>query len=556
MVEALVRRIGTPEALIVISIFALGWAVRWWHLGTPSLWWDELVHLAFASGPDPRRVFWRVQSGIPPGAGNAGSMPLDYLLLQAWTWLVPRPSVEHLEVYYRFPSYVWSGAALVAFWAYCRRAFGRTVAITATLLLSLSVPHILYAAEARFYSLLVLVSVLNLATFTWVMEAPALPRAWIAYGIVNILFFLTGLLSLLVLPWQFGALAFRVRWADGGDGWGRRAALQFCTVAGFAGVLLWYFLGVDLGTQGRRPGWGLLRVGPLTYRALDFVTLGDPRQYAVLLLGALVAPLYCARARRSMLPVVLTLLAIELTTMPVLVQVIKWKRYYFHPRHVLLLLPGLELLAALGIVGTLGFAASWVPAHRGHVVRAVVSATAVLLVLWVRLPAVADFVQRPHVYFRRTKTDRDFKSLVQDLRLRTADYRPGEKFLLVVDRIGPGHLGNPTLARYVRWYGLEDRVVVMGAPEFASVLERLQHGCDGPCRGRPGDEVAKRLMLRAPLESASSRLQLLELGSTIGSWPGTVRDAGVLVYRGARQPAVPGSILRRPYVGMFVAEPR
>ena len=256
-----------------------------------------------------------------------------------------------------------------------------------------------------------------------------------------------------------------------------------------------------------------------------------------------------------MLPVVLTVVVIELATMPVLVWMLKWKHYYFHPRHVLFLLPGLELLAALGIVGTLGSIASWLPASRGRLARAVVCAAAAGLVLWLRLPAVADFLERPHVHFRRSKTERDFRSLARDLRVRTTSYQPGEKYLLIVDKIGPGYLGNPVLARYLRWYGIENRVVVLSATDFTSMLERLQRGCDGPCRGRPGDEVAKRLMLGGPFEASPAKLRLLGLGDAIGWWPGTVRDAGVLVYPGFRQPVLSGSTVW-PYFGMLVAEPR
>jgi hypothetical protein len=69
-------------------------------------------------------------------------------LLHFWTWLVGRPSIDQLEVYYRFPSYVWSCVTLIAFWAYVRASFGAVVAIVAAALLALSIPHVLYAVEA------------------------------------------------------------------------------------------------------------------------------------------------------------------------------------------------------------------------------------------------------------------------------------------------------------------------------------------------------------------------------------------------------------------------
>jgi hypothetical protein len=557
MVQAHVRRIGMREIAVVTAIFAVGWTVRWWHLGTPSLWWDELVHVSFALAPDPWSVFRSVRAGIPAGSGNAGAVPLDYVLLNVWTWLVGRPSVDQLEVYYRFPSYVWSCATLFAFWAYCRAAFGRVVAITATALLALSIPHVLYAVEARFYSLLMLMSVLNLATFTWVMRRPELPRAWIAYAFVSLLFFFTGLLSLLVLPWQYGALALGTLRGGGGRTWVRRLGLLVLTATCLGGALALYYAEMDLGARGIRPGAGLLRGSHLVRDALAFMTLGDPRELALYAWGALIAPWYCLRRRRDMLPVVVTLLVVEVVSIPLLVQLLQWKRYYFHPRHVLFLLPGLELLAALGLCGTIAGIVSWIPAlGRRGLERRVVGAVAVVLVLVLRLPGIRDFMARPHQYFARSKTDRDMRGLVRDLRSRTAFYRPGEKYLLIVDRIGPGNLATPTLARYLQWYSLDKRIVLLATMDMSAVIEQLQNGCGGPCRGRPGEEVAKALLLLPPFEASAAKLRLLGLKSTFGTWPGVVRDAGVLVYGGTnRHPDFAASDVWT-YLGMVVAEPR
>jgi hypothetical protein len=221
---------------------------------------------------------------------------------------------------------------------------------------------------------------------------------------------------------------------------------------------------------------------------------------------------------------------------------------------VLFLLPTIELLTALGLVGTLRAATGWLPA--GRVRRGLVAAMAVLAVGWLRLPAAAEFAVRPRVYFQRTKTERDFKRFVRDLHVRTAAYGPDDKFLLVVDRIGPGHLANPTLARYLRWYGLERRVVILSATDFPDMVERLRDGCDGPCRGLPGDEVARRLHLGPPFETHPMKLRLLGLGDAFGTWPGTVRDAGVLVYPGFRQPTNFYETMVWPYTGMYMVEPR
>jgi hypothetical protein len=403
-----------------------------------------------------------------------------------------------------------------------------------------------------------LMSVLNFASFTWVMRRPELPRAWVTYGLVNVLFFLTGLLSLLVLPWQYAALALGALGGSASRDRIRRVALPMLTAVGVVGALALYYAEVDLGVRGIRPGAGLLRAPQLVREALDFMTLGDRRELALYLWGAVVAPLYCLRLRRDMLPVVLTLLVIETVSIPLLVKVLQWKQYYFHPRHVLFLLPGLELLAALGICGTVAAAASLVPVlgRRRGMARAVITAVALVLVLGLRLPGVRGFMANPHAYFGRTKTDRDVRGLVRDLRSRTAFYGPGEKYLLIVDRIGPGYLANPTLARYLEWYSLGRRVVLLSTTDMAEIIARLQQGCDGPCRGHSGEEVARALFLLPPFEVSAAKLRLLGLKPSFGTWPGVVRDVGVLVYGGSnRNPDFASSDVW-PYIGMVVAEPR
>jgi len=557
MVQAHVRRVGMREIAAVLAILGFGWTVRWWHLGTTSLWWDEIVHLSFAAAPDPWRVVRWVQMGVPMGSGNAGAVPLDYVVLHLWTRLVGRRSVELLEAYYRFPSYVWSCATLVALWAYARVAFGRVVAVTATALLALSIPHVLYAAEARFYSLLMLMSVLNLAAFTWVLRRPELLRAWAVYAMVGILYFLTGLLGLLVLPWQYGALLLRVARAGDGRTWARRLGVPALTVVCLGAAVAVYYASMDLGARGARPGAALLTASAAARSALDFVALGDPRELALYALGAVVAPWYCLKRRRAMLPVVVTLLVVEIVTIPLLVEILQWKRYYFHPRHVLFLLPGLELLAALGVCGTVAAVVRGIPVlRRRDWSPRIVAATSVLVVLWLRLPVVQAFMEKPLGYFARTKTDRDMKGFVRDLRARTEFYGWNEKYLLIVDGIGPAYLANPTLARYLRWYSLDKRVVLLATADMSSVIERLQRDCGGPCRGRPGAEVAAALFLRPPFELSTAKLRLLGLDSGFGTWPGVVREAGVLLYRGSIRLPDLSEARTRSYVGMTLVEPR
>ena len=71
-----------------------------------------------------------------------------------------------------------------------------------------------------------------------------------------------------------------------------------------------------------------------------------------------------------------------------------------------------------------------------------------------------------------------------------------------------------------------------------------------------GPEVAKAIPLGPPFDTTAAKLRLLGLQPSFGRWPGTVRDAGVLVYSGTtRRPDFTDTRMW-PYIGMVVAEPR
>ena len=86
------------DVLPVLLVVAGGCALRFVHLGTFSLWWDEIVHVWTAQGGTVADVWTHAKQGIPPGTGNAGAVPLDYLLLHLWLRAVPAGAPELLEI--------------------------------------------------------------------------------------------------------------------------------------------------------------------------------------------------------------------------------------------------------------------------------------------------------------------------------------------------------------------------------------------------------------------------------------------------------------------------
>jgi uncharacterized membrane protein len=203
-----VRRPSVVEVATAAGIVATGAWLRWWHLGTPGLWWDELVHVATAQQGSVTAVFQAARLGVAPGAGNAGAVPLDYLLLHGFLATVPAPAAEHFERWVRTPAFVWSALTPLVLWLWARTYVGRAAALVAALLLALSVPHVLYAAEARFYALFGLATVAQLWTFSRLL-ARRTGGSWALFAAGAVLYFLIGLLGLLVVAAEFAVLLRR-----------------------------------------------------------------------------------------------------------------------------------------------------------------------------------------------------------------------------------------------------------------------------------------------------------------------------------------------------------
>ena len=161
-----------PRVALVVGIVGVAAWLRAVHLGTPSLWWDELVQIRTVERP-LAGVLGTVRIGVGPGSGTAGAMPLDYVLLHAWLGATTPPAPERLEAYFRTPACAASLAAVVALFLLGRALFGAAVGALAAWLLAISLSAILYAAEVRSYSLLSLMTVVSTAAFAGLVREPA-----------------------------------------------------------------------------------------------------------------------------------------------------------------------------------------------------------------------------------------------------------------------------------------------------------------------------------------------------------------------------------------------
>lgn len=522
------KRPAVVTAVTAAVVLAGAW-LRLVHLGTPSLWWDEVVHIATASRPSVWAVLQEVKLGIPPGAGNAGAVPLDYVALHAWLALVPRAIPPHLEAYYRLPACLYAIVALALMPGLARRLAGPTVGLVATVLFAGSIPHVLYAAEVRSYSLFALMSVLNMRTFLAVAEGSASRGAWGRYAVVGVLYVFTGLPALVPLGLQWAVLALRRSVAGVGAG----------LVTGL--LALAYLWGTRVGVRYGRPAHATLDPLVQTLEALRFFAGGND---VVVVLSVIGVGVLFARAwrRRALLGVLA--LAAGFVAVPLVVEAERVKEYYFHPRHVLFLLPAFVVFAAAGLDACVRGGLGLLKMGSGGVAFAVGLAAAAALVA----PGVSRFLAQPQLVFARTKTIHDFAAVMPALARRVLAMPPDARHLLVAER---DSVANAVAAFYLRAWGIAGRVSFHGTRDVAGTLRGLWRGCGTRCAGVKA-EALRHLPGMTVAVGLTPRFRGLLGIRPVGPWPVEIGGYTVLAY--GQVPPVPG-FTRRPLPGVTVFAP-
>jgi mannosyltransferase len=121
-----------------------GFALRLLHLGSDSLWYDELVS-AFLSGKAIPDLIAHTARDIHP--------PAYYLLLHFWQSITRPVPGQGLEFLFAWPSLVWGMLLLPLIYALGRRLFDRQIATIALWLAAIHPFHIWYSQEVRMYTL-------------------------------------------------------------------------------------------------------------------------------------------------------------------------------------------------------------------------------------------------------------------------------------------------------------------------------------------------------------------------------------------------------------------
>ena len=460
------RRAG--EVALVAAIAGVALWLRLVHLGTPSLWWDELVQIRTAERP-LAAVLGTVRIGVSPNAGSAGAMPADYLLLHAYLRATPAPAPERLEAYFRTPACAASVAAVLALYILGRSLFGRATGALAAWLLALSLPAILYAAEVRSYSLLTLATIVDVAAFASVVRAPERAARWLGHLAANVFYVFTGIFGLLVVGVQYVILAvLGLR--------GRTSRIGVRAVAASAAALALvlgrYLANTPMGVT--YPRNAVVEPLAVTWASLRFFA-ADAMPMVVAFLVALPFTVR-AGSRRGGAPIAWAIV-LAFGALPAIALAIRWKHYYFHERHVLLLLPLFHLVVAAGMLELVRRIDPLRRLVRAPATRRALEATALgVLALALALPALRTFVATPHWYFARTKTLRDLAPVTRDLAAHVSRLPSGAPYLLLAER---DTTANAVFSAYLGWYGLADRVTLRSPGVPLDQVEPLLRGADG-----------------------------------------------------------------------------
>jgi hypothetical protein len=237
--------------------------LRFYHLGSQSMWHDELWSLEWSTGrgpammhqptnvilPPPRLVdlstappFWAIWSSMDEDT----QPPLYYILLRWW-----RDIFGSSDVAVRSLSVLASLLAILVLYDVCRILHGPSAALWACLIMALAVPQIQIAQTTRGYSILILLLLVVADALARIQtlgaSAPRLAVAAVcAVAAALIHYFSAGILVGMAIYglWRFGGSARRRAIGAGA------AAVLFLAIVW--GVFLWRQM-----TEFARPfGWG------------------------------------------------------------------------------------------------------------------------------------------------------------------------------------------------------------------------------------------------------------------------------------------------------------
>jgi len=348
-------------------LFALALGFNLFRLGAPSIWFDEAFSVELARQPLP--LVWHIIFGLEP------NMEFYYLLLHGWLAVTAMLGLHNTEFVVRLPSALFAALSTVVVFLLGRRFLTMPVGLVAAGLYLLNDLQLVYAQQARSYSLQLLLICIAWYAFFAAITAESNPkRWWMCYIGATTLAVYTHLFSLFILLAQLCSFAGLLLLSEPRRRKMRRQVLGLLISLASIDVLIIPVLLVAL--QGSKTGW--LLAPHLKDIALLLLSIsGESKIYLFLLVACCILGLFLATLvylspgtsllmriawisgahgkrvaeLQQFLPIGLALLCWLIVPVVVSYIVSQGSPRLFSPRYLVTIVPPLFLLVGMGVAG-------------------------------------------------------------------------------------------------------------------------------------------------------------------------------------------------------------
>jgi len=308
--------------------------LRLYQLGVESLWLDEIGQVLVAQRP---------LSAILDGVRrHHGAAPLDYFVTAATV------RISHNEWILRLPSALWG--VLSVYWVYRlgRQMHSKMAGLIAAFFLAISLLHIRYSQEVRFYALFVLTALMATEALWRAWNRNDL-RAWMIYVVLMILGLYAHLYTGLILIFHAGWVLIKWITAQKTDAKSESGkALRGFVLSGIVisvAFLPWFVYSVL-----REGGVSQFAVPTMNLALIENIlaTFGSGSETGKWLWGLLAVVGMVSIGRKSIANGVFLAVWV-LVSLPAIIMIDQWVNYFFHIRQILFVLPLFLLSVGSGI---------------------------------------------------------------------------------------------------------------------------------------------------------------------------------------------------------------
>ena len=175
--------------LTLFLIMIIGVIPRFYHLGYENVWIDECFSLKEAE----RLSFWDALISIKEENTNP---PFSFLFIRYWIMIFGDSDFR-----IRFPFALMGTISIIVIYFVGKELFNSKVGLVSSIIMSLSMVHVLYSQEARPYAIFTLTTLLSLLYYIRIMKYGKF-REYTYYIIPTIIFLYTHYFSIFTLFMQ------------------------------------------------------------------------------------------------------------------------------------------------------------------------------------------------------------------------------------------------------------------------------------------------------------------------------------------------------------------